>query len=301
MKTLRLFLQLSRPLFLLGAALTYALGVGIARYLGTSVDWNLYLLGQAWVTAFQLSAHYLSEYFAEPDDAYQGNGSFFLGRSGALGPGKLARPVALWAGVACLAVGASLSVLLMGQAHYAPAVLLVMGLIFAGAVCYSVPPLRLEASGYGELTISLMVANLVPALAFLLQTGELHRLLAMATFPLTVLHLAMMLAFDLPDYAGDLRCGKRTLMVRAGWQRGMLLHNILVFSGFILLGLAAAMGLALRIVLPTFFVLPVGLLQVWQMMRIEQGDKPNWTLLVLAALTSFGLTAYLLAYGFWTR
>ncbi|HNS38401.1 MAG TPA: prenyltransferase [Anaerolineaceae bacterium] len=301
MKTLRLFLRLSRPLFLLGAALTYALGVGIARYLGTSVDWGVYVLGQAWVTAFQLSAHYLSEYFAEPDDGRDDNQTLFSGRSGALGPGKLPRAAALWAGVACLAAGASLSVLVIGQANYAPAVLLLMGLIFVGAVCYSVPPLRLEASGYGELTLSLLVANLVPTLAFLLQAGELHRLLAMATFPLTVLHLAMLLAFDLPDYASDLRCGKRTLMVRAGWQRGMLLHNILVLSGFILLGLAAAMGLALRIVLPTFFVLPAGLLQIWLMMRIEQGDKPNWSLLALAALTSFGLTAYLLAYGFWTR
>jgi 1,4-dihydroxy-2-naphthoate octaprenyltransferase len=130
---------------------------------------------------------------------------------------------------------------------------------------------------------------------------ELHRLLAMATFPLTLLHLAMMLAFELPDYATDLKYGKRTLMVRAGWQRGMLLHNILVLSGFALLGLAAIMGLPTWIALPTFFVLPVGLLQIWQMIRIEQGSKPNWTLLTLAAVTSFGLTAYLLVFGFWTR
>ena len=45
MRTLRLFVQLSRPLFLLGAALLYALGAGIARYLGAELDWGAYLLG----------------------------------------------------------------------------------------------------------------------------------------------------------------------------------------------------------------------------------------------------------------
>ncbi len=301
MRTLRLFVQLSRPLFLLGAALLYALGAGIARYLGAELDWGAYLLGQAWVTALQLSAHYLNEYFDGPGDEHNANRTPFSGGSGALGPGKLPRAVALWAGVACLAAGASLAVLLIEQARSAPAALLIMSLIFVGAVAYSVPPARLAASGYGELTTSLIVANLVPALAYLLQADELHRLLAMATFPLTTLHLAMMLAFELPDYASDLKYGKRTLMVRAGWQRGMLLHNILALSGFVLLGLAAVMGLPLPIALPTFFVLPVGLLQVWQMVRIEQGSRPNWILLTLAGVTSFGLTAYLLVFGFWTR
>ena len=64
---------------------------------------------------------------------------------------------------------------------------------------------------------------------------------------------------------------------------------------------AAVMGLPLPIALPTFFVLPVGLLQVWQMVRIEQGSRPNWILLTLAGVTSFALTAYLLVFGFWTR
>ena len=45
MENLRLFMRMSRPLFLLGGILVYALGVGIARYLGSPVDWDLYLVG----------------------------------------------------------------------------------------------------------------------------------------------------------------------------------------------------------------------------------------------------------------
>jgi 1,4-dihydroxy-2-naphthoate octaprenyltransferase len=176
-----------------------------------------------------------------------------------------------------------------------------MLLIFLGAFFYAVPPVRLEASGYGELTTSILVANLVPAFALLLQTGELHRLLAMVTFPLTTLHLAMLLAFELPDYANDLKYGKRTLLVRLGWQLGMRLHNLLVLVSFLLLGIAIAQGLPLGIALPAFLVLPLGLLQIWNMNRIGAGGKPHWTSLTLAALVLFGLTSYMLAFSFWTR
>ena len=70
---IRLFIKLSRPFFLLGAVLVYALGVGIARYLGVTVDWGLYFLGQAWVTTLQLATHYFNEYFDSPADAANNN------------------------------------------------------------------------------------------------------------------------------------------------------------------------------------------------------------------------------------
>jgi hypothetical protein len=49
-KNIQLFIQLSRPLFLLGAILLFALGAGIAKYLGATIDWGLYFLGQVWIT-----------------------------------------------------------------------------------------------------------------------------------------------------------------------------------------------------------------------------------------------------------
>jgi len=105
-----------------------------------------------------------------------------------------------------------------------------MGFALLGSLAYSTPPIKLEGSGYGELMVSVIVAFMLPAYAFILQTGELHRLVAMSAFPLTVMHLAMLLAFELPDYANDIKFGKRTIMVRIGWRNGMILHNILILS-----------------------------------------------------------------------
>lgn len=298
---LRLFIRLSRPFFLLGAALVYALGVGIARYLGVTIDWGLYLLGQAYVTALQLSAQYLNEYFDAPGDIQNQNRTLFSGGSGAIGPGKLSRNTALIAAVTTLTFLASISVVLLQQAPVSPLLILVMVVSFFGALFYSTPPVRLAESGYGELTTSILVANLVPAFAFIIQFHDFHRLVMMSTFPLTALHLAMMVVFELPDYAADLRQEKQNLLIRLGWQRAMSLHNLLILSAFLLLGISIWSGLPLAIALPAFLPLPLGFLQIWQMRRIAAGARPNWTTLNLTAVVLFISMVYLLAFAFWTR
>lgn len=301
MRTIWLLIRLSRPLFLLGGVLMYALGVGIARYLGMGIDWGVYFLGQFWVTTLQLAGQYLNEYFDAPQDNQNTNRTPFTGGSGALGPDGLPRRTALIAAAGCLAVTASLTVLLLSTASIAPGTLLIMAIGLLGALSYSVPPVRLSSTGYGELVTSFLVANLVPAFAFLLQSGDLHRLLAMATFPLTMLHLAMMLAFEFPDYATDIRLGKRTLLVRMGWQRAVLLHNMLILFAYVTLGLAVILGLPFFIALPSLLTFPLGFLQIWQMRRIADGAKPNWTALALTGIALFTVVAYLLTFAFWTR
>lgn len=301
MRTIWLLIRLSRPLFLLGGVLMYALGVGIARYLGMGIDWGVYFLGQFWVTTLQLAGQYLNEYFDAPQDNQNTNRTPFTGGSGALGPDGLPRRTALIAAAGCLAVTASLTVLLLSTASIAPGTLLIMAIGLLGALTYSVPPVRLSSTGYGELVTSFLVANLVPAFAFLLQSGDLHRLLAMATFPLTMLHLAMMLAFEFPDYATDIRLGKRTLLVRMGWQRAVLLHNMLILFAYVTLGLAVILGLPFFIALPSLLTFPLGFLQIWQMRRIADGSKPNWTALALTGIALFTVVAYLLTFAFWTR
>ena len=209
-KNLQLFIRLSRPHFILGAALLYALGAGIARYLGQPIDWVLYWEGQIWVTLIQLSTHYLNEYFDSAVDVENEHRTIFSGGSGTIGKDKLRKETALYAAVVSLALAAYFTVLLIRDAQPNALITLTLALIFLGAFFYSTPPIRLVSSGYGELTTSIILSNLVPALAFFLQNHELHRLLAMATFPLTALNIAMMLAFELPDYASDLKALKLT-------------------------------------------------------------------------------------------
>ena len=302
-RALRLFIRLSRPTFLIGPVLTYALGLGIARYLGHLLHTDLALLGLLWVSAMQLSTHYLNEYFDTEADNRNQHRTWFSGGSGVLGDAEdqLPRYVALLAAASTLTLVALATFGLGRLGALDPTVAAILLIGFLGAFFYSVPPLNLAASGFGELITAALVANLVPALAFTLQVGELHRLLAMATFPLTGLHLAGILAFEFPDYATDLKFEKRTLLVRLGWQPAMLAHNLLLLASYAVLGASYAFGLPAAIALPAFFTLPLAALQVWYMQRIAQGIKPNWNALTLNAVAIMGATVYLLAYAFWTR
>ncbi|MEX1248359.1 MAG: prenyltransferase [Anaerolineales bacterium] len=303
MNPLFLFLRLSRPLYLLGGALNYFLGLGIARYLGLPFDWSIVVLGQLWVTSLQLSTHYLNEYFDYHGDAGNRNRTPFTGGSGVLGTGKdqLRPRVALIAAFFTLTAVALATFVLARLGGLSPLVITIMVFSVLGAIFYSVPPVRLSTSGYGELTTSILLANLVPAFAFALQTAELHRLLALSTFPLTALTLASMLGLQFPDYASDLKNEKRTLMVRMGWQNVVRIHHLLVAAGYLLFAASFAYGLPAAIALPPLFTLPLGLLQIWYLGRIAEGLRPNWTALTLNALAMTAASAYLLAYAFWTR
>lgn len=301
LKSLRLFIQLSRPLFIIGGALVYALGAGIARYLGVQINWVVYLVGQFYVSALQLSAHYLNEYFDAPADQHNQGRTPFSGGSGAVGEGKISRSTLLLIAFSSLTVVASLTVILISIVPPTPMLVLIIVLAVFGAIFYSTPPLRLVRSGYGELTTSILVANIVPLFAFYLQTGDIHRLLPMSTFPLTALHLAMMLSFSFPDYAVDVKFDKKNLLVRMGWERTMILHNFLVIGAFLLLILAIYFDLPLAIGFPAFLPFPLGLLQIWQMIRIAAGARPDWRALGLTAVALFASVTYMLTFAYWTH
>ena len=295
------FVRISRPWSLLGAALLYALGTGVARFLGIQLDLTAYLIGQAWVTLMQLSTIYLNEYFDTSPILENPTNPPINGNDGEVKPAKLPRMVPLVAALTTLTITASLTVFLVRSPSFNPTTLVVMIIIFLGAFFYSTPPVRLANTGYGEVTTAILISNLVPAFAFLMQTGELHRLLAMATFPLTLLHLAMLLAVELPAYGSDLKYGKNTLMVRSGWETGMRIHNLSLLFAYLILGLAIGFGLPYSIGLPGFLVFPLAIFQVWYMNRIAGGIKPNWNLLLFMAATIYGLTAYLITFALWTR
>jgi len=269
------------------------LGVGMVHYNHGILDWNVILLGLLWLSSLQLGTAFLQDYFNVQLENGADNNSKNT-------TGKLSRNSLLLISYAFLAVVASLSVLLIRVVND-QAIYLLMAIIVIGAVGYSVPPLKLSSSGYGELILSLLVANLTPAFGYQLQGGDTLRLLAMVTFPLTTLHLAMLLVFSLTTYASDMKYARRTMMLRMGWQNGMLFHNLLVLFAYLLLVLAITFQLPLLIGAPALLTLPVGLYQIISINRIAAGGKPQWKTLSLMSIALFCITAYLLTFSFWIR
>lgn len=288
----REIIRIAHPWVLFACLFTYALGAGIANYLGLPIDWANYMTGQAAMLLLLLSSYFLREYFDRPPvlEPERKPGD----------PPRLLRVNLLQIAATTLTIGAVLTVMMIARESLNPSAFLVLAIAVLLALAYAIPPFRLANSGYGELVTAIFLANLTPVLAFLLQYGELHRLLAFLTFPLTFLCLASALALRLPTYAADARVERKNMLTRLGWQRGMNLHNLLILIGFLLLGTAALAGLPWQLTWPGLLGLPVGLFQIYLMTSISNGAKPRWRLLVLVAAATLSLTVYFINLALWT-
>ena len=293
MQQLLTLLRLSRPLNIIFAALTYILGAGIARYLGVSQNVAAFWLGLGGILMAQFSMDLLAEAL-RPVDQPSENDEHRAER-------VVLRNAALMASVGALAAAAVVAILLGQEGALTPVVLLFLGLSLVLILTYAVPPFRLVDAGFGEFTLAVHIAIVVPALGFLLQEGVYHRLLGIVTFPLTLLALAYFLILDFPTFAADEKYDRRTLLRSIGWQRAVPLHHGLILGAYLLLGSALFFGLAWGLIWPALLTLPFAILQIFWVRNIGLGAKPIWNLLTVNALAVFGLTAYLLTFAFWLR
>jgi 1,4-dihydroxy-2-naphthoate octaprenyltransferase len=298
-KNLIAVVRLARPHFLLGGLLLYALGALIARYEAYPIDFKLYWVGQLFVSALQLMTHFLNEYWDVEADRLNQARTPFSGGSGVLTQAGLKRETAFSLAVASLAIASGAGVWLVLDPRVGPPAWAVMVLAIVGTYSYSSPPLRLVSTGFGELSASVLVAGFVPAFAHLLQAGHPSRTILLATAPLIVLHFAMLVAFEYPDFLSDEAAGKQTLLVRLGRRRGAALHNFALLGAIGLAAAATFVGLPARVALAVVISSPLVLLQIVTMRRLQRGEPVSFSRLTFLAVLIFALTTYFMAFTFW--
>lgn len=298
-----LFLKLSRPYLLFAGLIPVLLGVGIARYLGHSLDSNVLWFGLFWVLSVQLGAQYLNEYFDLYVDTDPESRTTFFGGSQVLGTGqgKLPRRTALVAAMGALTVAGAFTLMLIWDQRLGFNATLLMFLIFLSALAYSMPPLRLARSGYGELVLALSFGFLIPAFSFGLQTGEAHRLVAMSALPLVLIIIPAIVAISFPTYSNDLKHKRQNLLQKIGWQNSMVVHNTLILLAYLSLAAEMFMGFPRSVGLTVFASFPLGLLQIWLMRRVAGGAKPVWLAVTFNAVAMVALMSFLFVFVFWTR
>jgi 1,4-dihydroxy-2-naphthoate polyprenyltransferase len=154
------------------------------------------------------------------------------------------------------------------------------------------------ASGAGEIDTAIIVTGLVPWLGFQLQSPELAgaRALALAIAPLVLLQIAMLLAIEFPDAAGDAATGKRTLVVRLGAPAAARLYVVLTAIAYAQLPLAVLLGLPGRVAAAA--ALP-GVVAVWRIVRVADHRDPAaherlgfWAVFLLVATAVCELIAF---------
>ena len=192
----------------------YAIGAFTAEPITVSA----YLLGQGMVSSAQLTAHYVNEFADAKVDRLVQHRTLFSGGSGVIALGQLTRPVPL---AAALITSALTVVLIIFIEPLSTAAALLGFLALAISWGYSLRPVRLLDTGFGEMTTSAVVTIFVPLVAVSAQGGVASPPLIWVISSLFPVHLAMMLAFELPDIETDRRAHKTVLAVRMGgaWTR----------------------------------------------------------------------------------
>lgn len=294
-------IRFSRPWTLLAGVLFFVLGAGIARYLGQPFFWNNFWLGLGMILLLLESSFLLKVYF----DLVEGENPLLKSQKD-LRPEdpeslqRIPKQGLLILSLATLTAGAVLTVIQISSGAIAPPTLVILGAAFLLAFFYAVPPLRLVNTGFGDLAEALLLAGLIPAFSYLLQSGEVHRFLLIFALPFTALYLSVRIAISLQSYARDLKLARKNFLITLGWQRAMLIHNLIIPVFYVLMVLASLVGLPWQLTWPVLLTIPLGGFQVWQMMQIAAGAKPQWRILTLTSTALLGLSAYLLALALWT-
>ncbi len=280
------FIQLGRPLFLLGGFLLYGLGAVMALTIGVRLNLAVYLLGQVAVTSIQLMTHYSNEYFDLEADKLNTTPTDWSGGSRVLVERHIQPQVALVTSITmgAIALLTTFGLVLFTDVGPLAGPFLILALILGWS--YSSPPLQLNMRGLGEVTGALLIPGFTPLAGFYLQAGRLELLPFLAVFPLCCFQFCMLLVINYPDAAGDAAAGKRTLIHYLGENKVASLYLAVLLLAYVALPLLVLLGLPFQVAIALLMVSPLAIWMGIRMLRGAWARPAQWNSL---AFWSIGL------------
>jgi 1,4-dihydroxy-2-naphthoate octaprenyltransferase len=251
----------------------------------TAEHWSLpdFVLAQSMVLLGQLTAHYVNEYADVEADRSVEHRTLFSGGSGVLVDGALAPRVALLAASATSVATMILAGMLVLRDRPFTALLGVVALLVSWG--YSMPPVRLLARGWGEAATTIVVVILVPLMGVSAQGDDPPMALIWAMGILVPIHMAMMLAFEIPDLESDRTAGKLVLAARTGRTAAIRM----VVTGYALALALLALAVAVMAVPGSTGV--AGLFAVPAIVTIRALQTRRYAVSGAAALVAVGVAA----------
>jgi 1,4-dihydroxy-2-naphthoate octaprenyltransferase len=230
-------LRMSRPFILIAAVMANLAGLSMAYYEVGTIYLGKAVLGMLIVLSATVMGHFFDEY-ADVDTDTITQRTLFSGGSGVL-PSGIVPPT--WALLGGFLTGLG-SLVLTVYGVLAGLLSVDFLIIFLVAVVlgysYSMPPLRLERRGWGELD-NAFLGTLMFFSGYLPQTGSFSTISLIASVPVFLAIMVNLIGVHWADREADLLVGKRTLIVRlkdrSQWLFLVLLVvmylYILAFSG----------------------------------------------------------------------
>jgi 1,4-dihydroxy-2-naphthoate octaprenyltransferase len=270
--------RLSRPRFLINGLLLNILGATFAWSYGYRPSLGAFLVGQACISSIQLMTHFFNEFYDFAGDKANRNATGWNGGSRVLVEGHFSPRFALGVGIALLLAALATHVVAL---HFLPqlgAATRVACVVLFGCWAYSAPPFKLHSRGLGELTVALIVTTLTPLYSLALQVGSWPRVESMLLpfglmiLPLAILQFTRILVLNIPDYAADREVGKKTLVVRLGIRRAIVLYCALQIVAYAAIPVLVRVGLAWLVAGTVAMSAPLGIAVGYFLLRRDWQD-----------------------------
>lgn len=277
----------------------YILGFMIGKYLGFTMSWSRIINGMMELISLTLGFKFLGNYFYRKFSnlPFTRNQSKDLNREN-----KEIREIEnlyLLLSVAFFAIAfiPLLTILRTHSFNQLNLTVLSLGIFFLGAV--EIFRELISRWGMMEIFKSFLYANLIPALAFTLQVGTIHRFVFLLTFPLFFLYFAQFIILYLPTVQEISDESSSHLISIYGTFAVLRIHNVSILIGFLFFLLGTFFQVPWRIIWPPLIMIPVGLVQIWHTNQILSGKKPNFRVLELTAISIAFFCTYFLILSLW--
>lgn len=252
-----------RPLILGAAVLANLAGLSMAHHVLRVVDAPTAILGMAVVLLATSMGHLFDEYSDVDTDSLVQR-TPFSGGSGVLPSGAVPRSWALVAAAACglASLATGVGGLFMDILNQDYVVMLVTAM--ALGYSYSMPPLRLERRGWGEIDNALL-GTLMFLSGYLPQVGTLSVEAVIWSVPVFLAVMVNLIGVHWADREADAMVGRRTLVIRLG-GRSVDLFLVLLATLFVYLSIMHE-SFPAAVLTAYALTLPVGLWTYWSFRR----------------------------------
>ncbi len=239
--------------------------------LGTAVAWqqkgafNLvsFLVALGCVLLAHIGTNLTNDYYdhISGNDAANSKFSPFNGGSRVIQDGQIPARHILVAALLCFSLAVVLGVYLLVATKRLE--ILLFGL--TGILCgffYTASPVRIGYHSLGELAVGFGFGPLTLMGAYWIQTLSFDVVAAMASVPVAILILLVLLINEFPDYEADKAVGKRTLVVSLGPHAAARVYQGLLSFTYVFIVAMVVWRIFPPITLVTLATLPVAVLAV---------------------------------------
>ena len=287
-------LQALKPFHLVSLTTTYLMGAGLVQYVQGMRHFSIFIEGLVILILITISTQLtvLAEKIKDPGNWLEGINKDQVRQLRWIIPMIVAT---------LLTVAAIIFVGWMMRGFLWPGVTLLLvftAIICAGCYLAEVKPVLKQSLLFIESILYLIIP---PAIAYFLQSSEIHSFLIMTVTCSIPGFLAYGLLGQIKRVVFDQKNSNQTLAVQVGWEKAMVIHNALILMAYLLFALMALFDFPWFIVWPVFLTFPIGLVSIWLVEQVRRGRKPLWRVLLLSDAVVYFFPIYFLGIAFWMR